>query len=93
MKTLSCNEYPLTPHFCIYGKLGVYRGIHYFLIFAPKYRLWVLTCTHNLCFEQKYENSKKNQLKIVIFTAVKEHCMLHGHVFVMEALFNVAYYF
>ena len=27
----------------------------------------VLTCTHNICFEQKYENSKKNQLKIAIF--------------------------
>ena len=26
---------------------------------------------------------KKNQLKIVIFTAVKNRCMLHGHVFVM----------
>ena len=26
---------------------------------------------------------KKNQLKIVIFTAVKNHCMLHGRVFVM----------
>ena len=40
-----------------------------FLIFAPKHRLWVLvkallaevvlTCTDNLCFEQKYENSQK----------------------------------
>ena len=43
----------------------------------------VLTCTHNICFEQKYENSKKNQLKIVIFTAVKKRCLLHGRVFVM----------
>ena len=25
---------------------------------------------------------KKNQQKIVIFTAVKNHCILHGHVFV-----------
>ena len=41
-------------------------------------------CTHNLCFEQKYENSKKkNQLKIIIFTAVKNRCMLHRHVFAM----------
>ena len=40
--------------------------------------------THNLCFEQKYENSKKNSIpKIVIFTAVKNHCMLHERVFVM----------
>ena len=27
---------------------------------------------------------KTFQLKIVIFTAVKERCMLHGHVFVMN---------
>ena len=26
---------------------------------------------------------KKNQLKIVIFTAVKNRCILHGRVFVM----------
>ena len=38
-------------------------GIHYFLIFALKHILWVLvieavlTCTHSICFEQKYENS------------------------------------
>ena len=44
----------------------------------------VLTCTHNICFEQKYENSKKNQLKIVIFTAVKNRCVLHGRVFVIS---------
>ena len=28
---------------------------------------------------------KKNQLKIVIFTAVENHCILHGRVFVMLA--------
>ena len=27
--------------------------------------------------------AKKIQLKIVIFTAVKNHCILHGRVFVM----------
>ena len=43
----------------------------------------VLTCTLNICFEQKYENSKKIQLKIVIFTAVKNRCILHGRVFVI----------
>ena len=81
----------------LFSKTGVYRGIHYFLIFALKYILWVLvravlrlneavlTCTHNICFQQKYEKSKKkkNQLKIVIFTAVKNRCILHGRVFVM----------
>ena len=33
----------------LYSKTGVYRAIHYFLIFV------VLKCIHNLCFEQKYE--------------------------------------
>ena len=42
----------------------------------------VLTCTHKICFEQKYENSKK-KMEIVIFTAVKDRCILHGRVFVM----------
>ena len=45
-------------------------------------------CTHSLCVEQKYENNRKNQLKIVIFTAVKNGCMLHGCVFIMYALFE-----
>ena len=33
---------------------------------------------------QKYENIKNNQLKIVIFTTVKNHCILDGRVFVMQ---------
>ena len=83
MKTCLCS--PLL----LYGKTGVYRGIHFFLIFALKHRLWVLieavlTCTHNLCFEQRYEKSKTFQPKIVIFTDVKNRCMLHGRVFVMS---------
>ena len=44
----------------IYSKTGVYRGIHYFLIFALKHILAVLTCTHNICFEQKYRNNQRN---------------------------------
>ena len=40
--------------------------------------------THNLCLKQNYENSQKNQLKIVIFTVVKNRSMLHGRVFVMK---------
>ena len=47
----------------------------------------VLTCTLNICFEQKYENSHKIQLKIVIFTAVKIRCILYGRVFVMYIIF------
>ena len=48
---------PLNPTL-FYSKTGVCRGIPISLSFAPKHRLWVLvrtvlTCTHNLCFEQK----------------------------------------
>ena len=49
-----CFIPPYTP--LLYSKTGVYRGMHYFLIFALKHRLWVLVRTHNICFEQKYEN-------------------------------------
>ena len=83
---------PYTP--LLYSETGVYRGIHFFLIFAPKHRLLVLvrtaslteaglTCTHNLCFEQNKKNSTIFHLKIYIFTAVKYCCKLHGRVCVM----------
>ena len=56
MQTCPCNVHPLyTP--LLYSKTVVYRGIHYFLIFALKHRLWVLvrtaavlTCTHKAMF-------------------------------------------
>ena len=63
-KTCLYNFDPLKPHFYIVklGFTGVYIIVH---IFAQNYRLWVLfkvasneavlTSTHNLCFEQKYE--------------------------------------
>ena len=63
-----CFIPPYTP--LLYSKPGVYRDLHYFLIFAQKHILWVLvrivslrrlTCTHNICFWQKYENSKKKK--------------------------------
>ena len=38
----------------LYSKIGVYRGIHFFLIFAPKHRLWVLVRTSSL---QGWENA------------------------------------
>ena len=55
-----CFIPPYTP--LLYSKTGVYRGIYYFLIFALKHSFSeaVLTCTHNLCFEQKNENSQNN---------------------------------
>ena len=42
----SMKSIPLEPHFYTV-KLGVYMGmgIHIFLIFAPKHRLWVLVRT------------------------------------------------
>ena len=39
---------------------------------------------HNICFEQKYKKEKKNQQKIVIFTAVKNRWILQGRVFIMN---------
>ena len=90
----SVTNTPLHP--ILYSKTGVYRGIYYFLIFAPKQRLWVLvrtaslnavlTCTHNQCFEQNKKNIKKFNLKMNIFTAVKYCCILHGRVFVMNPI-------
>ena len=42
----------------------------------------VLTCTHNLCFEQKKEkNITILHMKMIIFTAVKNRSILHGRVF------------
>ena len=63
-KTYEYNFDPLKPHFYIVRYTGVYI---IFVISAQKHRLWVLirtastrrssvlTSTHNLCFEQKYE--------------------------------------
>ena len=61
------------PHFYIV-KLGFTVVYISFLISAKQNRLWVLfrteavlTCTHNLCFEHKYENYQKFYLKTFIF--------------------------
>ena len=50
-----CFIPPYTP--LLYSKTGVYRGIHFFLIFALKHRLRVLIrtaslSTHDLCFKE-----------------------------------------
>ena len=78
MQTCPCNEDPLTPHLYIV-KLG-FTGIHFFLIFAPKHRLWVLTI--NVLSKNK-KNIKNFHLKINISTAMKYCCILHGRVIVM----------
>ena len=52
--------FPINPRcltvFLMHGFHRLCRGIHFFLIFDPKHRLWVLTCNHNQCYEQKYQN-------------------------------------
>ena len=59
-KTRLYNSDPLKPHFYLVklGFTGVY--IMFFLIYAQNIDFGsfeaVLTCTYNLCFEQKYEN-------------------------------------
>ena len=71
-KTRLYNFDPLKPHFYIV-KLG-FTGVYIiFLIFAQKYRLWVLaeavlTSTHNLCFEQKYEKNIRVFFYLKIFS-------------------------
>ena len=53
MKTSPCNEYPLTPHFCIVNP--GFTGVYIFFLFVLQNIDCeaVLTCTHNQCFEQK----------------------------------------
>ena len=76
MKTYLYNFDPLKPHLYIV-KLG-FTGVYIiFLISAQKHRLWVLvrtprraavlTSTHNLCFEQKYEKYQNFNLKTFSF--------------------------
>ena len=43
----------------------------------------VLTCTYNLCFEQNKNNITIFRLKIIIFTALKNHSILYRRVIVM----------
>ena len=82
-------KYTLTPNFYI----GVYRGIHNFLIFALKQRLWVLVRTAPVRRFYRvptiYVLSKNKKiitifhLQIIFFTAVQNCSILHGHVCVM----------
>ena len=87
---------PLHPTF-IYSKIGVYRGMYDYLIFALKHRLWVLVSEAVLTLPTIYvfSKNKKNitifHLKVIIFMAVKSHGILHGCVFVMELLLMDTY--
>ena len=93
-KTRLYNFDPLKPHFYIV-KLG-FTGVYIiFLISAQKHRLWVLvrtasvlTSTHNLCFEQKYEKYQRFLSEFFQFLKVKFSTYLHRHVFVMRFLLH-----
>ena len=94
MLAYPCNVDSLTPHFYIV-KLVVYRGIHYFLIFALKHRSWVhvrtssieavLTCTHDLCFEQ---NKTIFNQKLSLFIDIKIRTILHRRDIIMHIAIN-----
>ena len=43
----------------------------------------ILTCTHDLCFEQIKEKYHFFHLKIIIFTALKNYSILHRRFIVM----------
>ena len=60
---------PLHP--LLYNKIGVYMGIHFFLIFALKHRLWVLVRTTINVLSIDKKNITLFHLKIIL-TAVKK---------------------
>ena len=58
MKTSPCNEHSLTPHFYIV-KLG-FTWVSFFLIFAPKHRLWLLVRSKRKAMNRNWCNQKAN---------------------------------
>ena len=84
-----------TPHYTLllYSKIGVYKIIHYFIIFALKHILWVLvrtasneavlTCTTMYVLSKNRKKFTNIHLKIIVFTAVKKLLILHRRVCVM----------
>ena len=60
-----------------------------FLTFVLKHRLWVhvrtaSACTHDLCLSKNKLIINFFHLKIIVFTPVKNCCILHGRVLVMQ---------
>ena len=90
-KTHLYNFDPLKPHFYIV-KLG-FTGVYIiFLISTQKHRLWaVLTSTHNLCFEQKYEKISEFLSENFQFLEVKFSIYLYRRVFLMICIIWVAF--
>ena len=84
--------------FSLWGKSGVWWGIHYFLISALKHRLWlpVRTDTSLRRFERvptingltrNKKKIKQNHLKIFIIFKLKIQCILNRRVFVVNITF------
>ena len=65
-KRIRVTKTPLTPHLYIV-KLGLTEGIHYFLIFALKHRLWVRVRTASLVSVSTIYVLSKNKKNITIF--------------------------
>ena len=76
---------PYTP--LLYSKTGVYKGIHFFLYFSLKHRLWVFVRTASLWrflhvpTINVLSKNKKNitifHLKKIFFTAMKKCSILY----------------
>ena len=86
-KTYLYNFDPLKPNFYVV-KLGLTGVCIIFLISAQKHRLWVLdeavlTSTHNLCFEQKYEKYQNFLSEDCHVLVVEFSVYLNRRVFVM----------
>ena len=71
----------------LHCKIGVYRGIYYFLTFPLKHRLWVLV--RNASLRKNKKNVSLIHLKIIVFTAVKYCSILHRRAFVMTETLHV----
>ena len=86
----------------LYSKPEVYRGTHFFLVFALGRGLWVLVRTAGSSVYQRFcvvgkdgENSTIFHLKILDFAAVKNCCILHGRVFrnaLMKSVFFLSFF-
>ena len=93
MITSPFNVYPLTSHFYMV-KLGFTVVNIIFSFLLKNIDLWVLVRTASLrrfvrrfkrvpTIYAKIRKYYNFYLKIITFTAVKNHCVLHGRVFVM----------
>ena len=87
-KTRPYNFDPLKPHFYIVklGFTGVYIIFHISAHFF--FGEAVLTSTHNLCFEQKYEKYLNFLSDNFLFLVVKFSIYLNRRVFVMNRSFE-----